>query len=139
MSTERKFGDYELRQLIGRYRRPDGRIVQTANDVDQVFRGTERIGFVARKDGAPFCPQVRRMSAEDIQAAVQAITEIRKADGVYRVPAPSRTVGYPNVDQATIEAYVRQAQEEAGQADEDDEDADEVNLDTDEDDELDLG
>lgn len=119
-SIDRTCGDYELRQLIGQRRRRDMKIVTVQNPVDQVFYCGERIGYIGRYPGAPFCPLRPRMSPDETQQALDAIKEIRAKDGFFGVPGGAAI--YPSgVTAELIESTQRQARQKEEQENEEDE------------------
>jgi hypothetical protein len=86
-SPSRTHGDYELRQLVGqRKNKRSNRIITIPTDMDQVLHCGERIGYVGRHNGAPFCPLVPKMAPDRVQETLDVIKSIREKDGFFGVP-----------------------------------------------------
>ena len=76
----------ELRQLVGRTRRRDGKMVEKKWNVDQVLRDGEQVGTIGRFTGAKFCP-LSTVMLEEVPDIVKAIAEERAKSGAFGPPA----------------------------------------------------
>lgn len=113
----RTHGDYELRQLVGQRRdKRTQKVVSVKTDMDQVFHCGERIGYIGRHAGAPFCPLRRNMGPDETQSVLDAIKAIRENE-VFGPPGGA--ANFPNVTIEQIESVQRRQREQQEQEEED--------------------
>jgi hypothetical protein len=119
--TARTYGDYELKQLVGRRRNGrTGRIETVRTDMDEVYHCGQRIGYLCRRPNTPFCP-LGKLDPDFTQQTLDALKAIRAQDGCFGVPS-MEPVAFPSaVTPELIESFERQ---ERVNREEDEEEAD---------------